>query len=68
MAEGYRWMGTSSTYGDLSDREPREIIPWSLVQNKDHAGWYAGIEFSGRTRISMHREKGSLKVAAGTEP
>ncbi len=68
MAEGYRWVGTSSTYGDLSDREPREIIPWSLVQNKDHAGWYAGIEFSGRTRISMHREKGSLKVAAGLNP
>ncbi|MGC2184250.1 MAG: alpha-galactosidase [Terriglobales bacterium] len=75
LAEGYQWTGTSSTYGDLSDNEPREIIPWSLVQGspnegKDEAqsGWYAGIEFSGRTRISMAREKNSLSVAVGLNP
>ena len=70
LSEGYRWTGTSSTYGDLSDNEPREIIPWSLVQRKDAAetGWYAGIEFSGRTRISMAREKHSLQVAIGLNP
>ena len=68
MSESYRWVGTSSTYGDLSDREPREIIPWSLVQKKDQTGWYAGIEFSGRTRISMHREKDSLQIAIGLNP
>jgi alpha-galactosidase len=70
LSDGYKWTGTSSTYGDLRDNEPREIIPWSLVQKKDAAetGWYAGIEFSGRTRISMAREKDSLQVAIGLNP
>jgi melibiase-like protein/glycosyl hydrolase family 36 len=70
LAEGYRWTGTASTYGDLSDDQPREIIPWSLVQSKDsaQAGWYAGIEFSGRTRISLAREKDSLRAAIGLNP
>ena len=67
--EGYRWTGTSSTYGDLSDKEPREIIPWSLVQRQDSgSGWYAGIEFSGRTRISLTREKDSLRGSLGLNP
>ena len=34
ISDGYRWTGTSSAYGDLGD-EPREIIPWSLVQRMD---------------------------------
>ena len=67
--DGYRWTGLSSTYGDLGD-EPREIIPWTLVQRTDaiQSGWYAGIEFSGRTRISLWREKDSLKAAIGLNP
>ena len=70
LAEGYQWTGTSSTYGDLREEEPREIIPWSLVQRNDAAqtGWYAGIEFSGRTRISLTREKDSLQGALGLNP
>ncbi|HET6181043.1 MAG TPA: glycoside hydrolase family 36 protein [Candidatus Sulfotelmatobacter sp.] len=70
LVEGYHWTGTSSTYGDLRDDEPREIIPWSLVQRKDtvRSGWYAGIEFSGRTRISLAREKDSLQGGAGLNP
>jgi hypothetical protein len=70
LADGYKWTGTSSTYGDLRDNEPREIIPWSLVERKDAAqsGWYTGIEFSGRTRISLAREKDSLRVAIGLNP
>jgi hypothetical protein len=70
VGEGYRWTGTASTYGDLSDSEPREIIPWSLVQRSDAAGsgWYAGIESSARTRISLAREKDSLKVSIGLNP
>ncbi len=70
LAESYKWTGTSSTYGDLRDIEPREIIPWSLVERNDtaQAGWYAGIEFSGRTRISVEREKDSLKGAIGLNP
>src|SRR5271157_2395884 len=52
LGQGYRWTGTSSTYGDLSNDQPREIIPWSLVERRDAAqsGWYVGIEFSGLTR------------------
>ena len=75
LNDGYQWTGTSSTYGDLSDNEPREIIPWSLVQGSPdgskvgtQTGWYAGIEFSGRTRISIGREKDSLHVAVGLNP
>ncbi len=70
VADGYKWTGTSSTYGDLNASDPREIIPWSLVQGKDTAqtGWYAGIEFSGRTRISLAREKDSLHGALGLNP
>jgi hypothetical protein len=70
VTDGYKWTGTSSTYGDLSDSEPREIIPWTLVERNDTArsGWYAGIEFSGRTRIALAREKESLKGALGLNP
>src|ERR1700676_2620396 len=68
MADGYHWTGTSSTYGDLSDNEPREVIPWALVARKDATGWFAGIEFSGRTRIAVSREKESLKAALGLNP
>lgn len=70
IADGYHWAGTSSTYGDTDERDPREIIPWTLVERKDpaHTGWYAGIEFSGRTRVSLQREKDSLKGALGLNP
>jgi alpha-galactosidase len=70
MNQGYRWTGTSSTYGDLDESKPREIIPWSLVQADDHAqsGWYVGTEFSGRTRIAIVREQDSLKLSAGLNP
>jgi len=67
--DGYRWIGTASTYGDIDEKQPREIIPWTLLENPaTHTGWYAGIEFSGRTRISLTQEKGSLKGAAGLNP
>ena len=69
LAEGYQWTGTSSTYGDIDKDKPREIIPWSLVESKDSAsGWYAGIEFSGRTRVSLKREKDSLQGTLGLDP
>jgi hypothetical protein len=70
IGEGFQWTGTSSTYGDLFENQPREIIPWTLVERNDpaHSGWYAGIEFSGRIRISLTREKDSLKAALGLNP
>jgi hypothetical protein len=70
IGDGFRWTGTSSTYGDIFEYLPREIIPWTLVEKTDaaHSGWYAGIEFSGRTRISLSREKDSLTAALGLNP
>jgi hypothetical protein len=69
IADGYRWTGTSSTYGDIDDNQPREIIPWSLVQRADsQSGWYVGIEFSGRTRVSLERKGDSVHGAAGLNP
>jgi hypothetical protein len=70
VPEGYRWTGRSSTYGDIDPEKPREIIPWMLVQRNDvsQSGWYVGIEFSGRTRISLARDKDSLSGSAGLNP
>ncbi|HKR83748.1 MAG TPA: alpha-galactosidase [Terriglobales bacterium] len=70
VEDGYHWTGNASTYGDIDEGKPREIIPWFLVQTKDSAqsGWYIGIEFSGRTRISLERRKNSLQGAAGLNP
>jgi hypothetical protein len=70
IGESFHWTGTSSTYGDIDEKQPREIIPWTLVERSDSAntGWYAGIEFSGRTRISLTRNKDSLKGVLGLNP
>src|SRR5215469_6576292 len=70
MGEGYRWTGTSSTYTNHSEGAPREIIPAEIVYfpSKSRSGWYAGIEFSGRTRISLERDGTSLKTALGLNP
>ncbi len=70
MPEGYRWTGASSTYGDIDPEKPREIIPWMLVQRDDAAqsGWYVGIEFSGRTRLSLARTKDLLSGRVGLNP
>jgi len=58
VKEGYRWMGRSSTYAHPIENEEREIIPVEFVFNavQPRAGWYAGIEFSGRTRITLARQ------------
>jgi hypothetical protein len=73
LTDGYRWTGTSTTYqhtppGD--ERFAREIIPAEFVFAAAHPqdGWYAGIEFSGRTRISLERSKDSLKTVLGLDP
>jgi len=70
VSEGYRWTGLSTSYGNIDESKPREVIPWSLVQREDasQSGWYVGIEFSGRTRISLEREKDSLHGKAGLNP
>jgi alpha-galactosidase len=69
LTQVYQWTGTSSTYGDIDSSKPREIIPWSLVESKDSSsGWYAGIEFSGRSRVSLSRQKDSVQGTLGLDP
>jgi Melibiase len=68
MGAGYRWRGRSSTYA--RDQDEREIIPWFMVERENRAqdGWYVGIEFSGRTRLTLQRDAGSISGAAGLDP
>jgi hypothetical protein len=70
IGEGYRWSGRSTTYARPTPGEAREIIPANFVFGDDQAqsGWFAGIEFSGRTRIALERDGGSLKLDLGLDP
>ncbi len=70
IADGYRWTGFSSTYAHTHEGEPREIIPAEFVFDADQpqVGWYAGIEFSGRTRISLERAGDDLQSVLGLNP
>jgi hypothetical protein len=65
---GYRWRGRSTTYA--RDQDEREIIPWFMVErgNRTQDGWYVGIEFSGRTRLTLQRDAASIYGAAGLDP
>jgi alpha-galactosidase len=67
---GYLWNGTSSTYAHPKEGEPREIIPWFGVQTTQasQSGWYVGIEFSGRTRLTLERDPTALRGAVGLNP
>jgi len=67
----YRWQGTSSTYApDAAPAQAREIIPWTLVETtgKRQAGWYLGVEFSGRVRLILTRDGTTLAGEAGLNP
>lgn len=70
VTEGYHWTGTSSTYARPLSGQPREIIPAEYVYEDATAeqGWYAGIEFSGRTRISLSRSGDQLRSVLGLNP
>ena len=67
---GDRWAGSSSTYARPVPGQPREMIPWILVDEPQGArrGWYLGIEFSGRTRIMLERDRSAVRGAAGLNP
>ncbi len=67
---GYKWTGTSSTYAHPAAGQQREIIPYLLVDRPgaDGSGWYMGVEFSGRTRITLQRDGSLLEGAAGLNP
>ncbi|HVP35192.1 MAG TPA: alpha-galactosidase [Steroidobacteraceae bacterium] len=70
MHDGDTWYGTSSTYARPIPAEPREMIPWVLVEEPDgpRRGWYLGIEFSGRTHLTLERRGTSLQGEAGLNP
>jgi hypothetical protein len=70
LREGDRWSGSSSTYARPIAGQPREMIPWVLVEEADgeRRGWYLGIEFSGRTRIALERNATGLRGEAGLNP
>jgi hypothetical protein len=70
VGEGYHWTGKSSTYAHPVKGEKREIIPAEFVYGPvgSEGGWYAGIEFSGRTRITLERTRASVKSVLGLDP
>jgi alpha-galactosidase len=69
-APGYRWTGWSSTYAHEVAGRGREVIPYEAVYSPGagQAGWYAGIEFSGRTRITFRRTPQELSTQLGLDP
>jgi hypothetical protein len=70
LLDGDTWEGTSSTYAIPKPGQPREMIPYLLVDEStaDQRGWYVGIEFSGRARITLERTGTSLRGEAGLDP
>ncbi|MFZ0746772.1 MAG: alpha-galactosidase [Terracidiphilus sp.] len=70
VGEGYHWIGKSSTYARPVPGEAREIIPAEFVfnANQPQAGWFAGIEFSGRTRILLERRGNRVRTVLGLNP
>ncbi|HEY2463066.1 MAG TPA: alpha-galactosidase [Steroidobacteraceae bacterium] len=70
LTDGDTWQGFSSTYAIPKAGRPREMIPYLLVDEAtgEQRGWYVGIEFSGRTRITLKRIQASLRGEAGLDP
>jgi hypothetical protein len=68
VASGYNWQGKSSTYA--VDEDPREIIPWFMVERDGDQGdgWYMGLEFSGRSSLTLQRDATSLRGSLGLNP
>jgi hypothetical protein len=70
VSEGYEWEGASSSYAQPRPGEAREIIPYFLVEraNGSQSGWYVGVEFSGRTHLTLTRKGVSLRGKVGLNP
>ncbi|HEX3397291.1 MAG TPA: alpha-galactosidase [Steroidobacteraceae bacterium] len=70
LNNGDTWQGASSTYAIPKPGQRREMIPFLLVDEPggDRRGWYVGIEFSGRTRITLQRNADSVGGEAGLDP
>ena len=67
---GYTWTGWSTTFSHPIAGRPREIIPYEAVfePQEGGSGWYAGIEFSGRTRLMLRRAGDRLHSVLGLDP
>ncbi len=67
---GYQWTGWSTTYAHDVPGRGREIIPYEAIflSGKNQPGWYAGIEFSGRTRMTLDRTSHDLRTHLGLDP
>lgn len=67
---GYRWTGWSTTFSHPVPGRAREIIPYEAVflPGEGGQGWYAGIEFSGRTRLTLRRAGDHLNGVLGLDP
>ncbi len=70
VSPGYSWTGWSSTFAHPVPGRAREVIPFEAVFAPGNvaAGWYAGIEFSARTRMTLERSAGSLTSDIGLDP
>ncbi len=70
LRDGDAWAGFSSTYARPKPDQPREMIPYVLLEEPGRAGpgWYVGIESSARTRITLQRSGASLRGEAGLDP
>jgi hypothetical protein len=70
LRDGDTWQGTSSSYARPILNQPREMIPYLLVDEPggERRGWYVGIESSGPTRITLERSGASLHGEAGLNP
>jgi hypothetical protein len=67
---GYSWTGWSSTFAHPVPGRAREVIPFEAVFSSGSraGGWFAGIEFSGRTRIALRRSATGLTSEIGLDP
>ncbi len=68
VTDGYEWTGFSSTYARPVKGQPREIIPAEFVYQSAGNGWFAGLEFSGRTRVHLQRKGDRLATVLGLNP
>jgi alpha-galactosidase len=70
VSQGYVWTGWSTTFAHPIPGRPREIIPYEAVflPRDGGQGWYAGIEFSGRTRLTLRRAADRLESTLGLDP
>ncbi|MGA9335318.1 MAG: alpha-galactosidase [Rudaea sp.] len=70
VPQGYAWHGESSTFAQQHPGPVREMIPWFMLRRTgaQAAGWYVGVEFSGRVAMTLHRHADSLEGVVGLNP